>query len=156
MLKRTHFSKSSISRFTMYIRKAWSGQLAKISSFQHSKRSDNRKCTVEARWGILMRIWLIFLIIRVVVNIPIQILIILQWLFFHKMIISQLELELPVVTHAWTDKAEFLFPKRRPHFDALFGLSDVLVITLIAQNRINSVSSLSFPNRILRFCESIP
>ena len=37
-----------------------------------------------------------------------------------------------------------------------FGLSDVLVITVITGNRINSVGSLFFRDRILRFDKSIP
>ena len=37
-----------------------------------------------------------------------------------------------------------------------FGLSDILEITVIARNRINSVGSLSFRDRILRFCEKMP
>ena len=64
---------------------------------QHSKRSDNEKRTVEVRWGIFfVRIWLIFLFLRAVVNIPVQTLIISSWLLFRKMIISQLELGPPV------------------------------------------------------------
>ena len=37
-----------------------------------------------------------------------------------------------------------------------FGLSDILVITVIARNRINSVGSLLFRNRILRFGKNMP
>ena len=36
-----------------------------------------------------------------------------------------------------------------------FGLSDILVITVIARNRINSVGSLFFRDRILRFSENM-
>ena len=43
-----------------------------------------------------LRIWRIFLFLRAVVNIPIQTLIIPPWLLLRKMIISQLELGLPV------------------------------------------------------------
>ena len=73
------------------------GQLAKMRSFHQSKRSDNKKYGVEVRWGIFLRIWRIFLFLRVVVNIPIQTLIIPPWLLLHKMIISQLELGPPVL-----------------------------------------------------------
>ena len=37
-----------------------------------------------------------------------------------------------------------------------FALSDVFVVTVIARNRINSVSTLLFRDRILRFGENIP
>ena len=37
-----------------------------------------------------------------------------------------------------------------------FGLSDVFVVTVIARNRINGVSSLFFRGRILRFGENMP
>ena len=37
-----------------------------------------------------------------------------------------------------------------------FGLSDVLVVTVIARNRINGVRSLFFRDRILRFGENMP
>ena len=37
-----------------------------------------------------------------------------------------------------------------------FGLSDILVITVIAWNRINSVGSLLFRNRILKFGKNMP
>ena len=37
-----------------------------------------------------------------------------------------------------------------------FGLSDIIVITVIAMDRINSVSSLFFRNRILRFKKNMP
>ena len=37
-----------------------------------------------------------------------------------------------------------------------FGLSDILVITVIAGNRINSVGSLFFRDRILRFGKNMP
>ena len=81
-----------------YVRwKPRNGQLAKMRSFHQSKRSDNKQYAVEVRWGIFfLRIWRIFLFLRAVVNIPIQTLIIPPWLLSRKMIISQLELELPV------------------------------------------------------------
>ena len=73
-------------------------QLAQMGSFHQSKRSDNKQYAVEVRWGIFfLRIWRIFLFPRAVVNIPIQTLIIPPWLLLCKMIISQLELGLPVV-----------------------------------------------------------
>ena len=37
-----------------------------------------------------------------------------------------------------------------------FGVSDILVITVIARNRINSVGSLFFHDRILRFDKNMP
>ena len=52
-----------------------------------------------SKWGevFLLRIWLcFFLFLRALVNIPKQTLIILPWLLFHNMIISQLELGPPV------------------------------------------------------------
>ena len=73
------------------------GQLAKMRSFRQSKRSDNKQYTVEVKWHIFfLRIWRIFLFLRAVVNIPIQILIIPPWLLLRKMIISRLELGPPV------------------------------------------------------------
>ena len=64
---------------------------------QRSKWSDNEQRTVEVTWGIFfVRIWLTFLFLRAVVNIPIQTLLISPWLLFRKMIISQLELGPPV------------------------------------------------------------
>ena len=75
--KETHFSELSISRFSTYIRK---------TRF------------LEVRWGI----WRIFSSLREVVNIPIQTLIIPPWLFLRKMIISQLELGVPVNQEALT------------------------------------------------------
>ena len=62
-----------------------------MSSFQHSKRPDKMRCTIEDE-VFLLRISLIFLFLRAVVNIPIQTSIISPWLIFRKMIISQLEL----------------------------------------------------------------
>ena len=66
-----------------------------MSSFQHSKRSDNKQCIVEVKGGIFIEFFFLFL--RAVVNIPIQTLIILLGLLIHKMIISQLELGPPVI-----------------------------------------------------------
>ena len=63
-----------------------------------------------------------------------------------------------LVRHVCSDKAEFSFlqKKKKTLFDALSnvyqtGLSDIPVITVIARNRINSVGSLFFPNKILGF-----
>ena len=56
--------------------------------------------TRDACWKVKYVYWefdCIFLFLKVVVNIPIQTLIISPWLLFRKMIISQLELGLPVV-----------------------------------------------------------
>ena len=44
----------------------------KMGSFQQSKRSDNKRCTVEVRWGIVIE--------KKYVNIPIQTVIISPWL----------------------------------------------------------------------------
>ena len=64
-----------------------------MRSFHQSKRSDNKQYTVEVRWHIFfLRIWRIFLFLRTVVDIPIQILIIPPWQLLRKMIISRLEL----------------------------------------------------------------
>ena len=51
------------------------------------------------------------------------------------------------VKYVCYDKAEFFFCKRRPLFDALSNVCQtdvwsILVITVIARNRINSVGSL--------------
>ena len=63
------------------------------------------------------------------------------------------------VGHVCSDEAEFSFLQKKTAFLMLFqtcnkltfGLSDIIVITVIAMNRINSVGSLFFRNRILRF-----
>ena len=48
-----------------------------MSSFQHSKRSDNKQCTVEVKGGIFIEnLMYFFLFLRAVVNIPKQTLII--------------------------------------------------------------------------------
>ena len=52
-------------------------------------------------WYFLLGIWLYFLLLREVVNIPIQTLMISPWLLSCKMMISQLELGPPVVYSAW-------------------------------------------------------
>ena len=79
-----------------------------------------------------------------------------------------LELSHPIVwlvRHVWSDKAEFPFFAKENRFLMLFqactkltfGLSDVFVVTVIARNKIiNSVSSLFFRDRILRFGKNIP
>ena len=45
-----------------------------MGSFWHSKRADNKRCTVEVRWGIFLENLTIFFFpfLRAVVNIPIQ------------------------------------------------------------------------------------
>ena len=63
------------------------------------------------------------------------------------------------VGHVCSDEAEFSFLQKKTAFLMLFqtcnkltfGLSDIIVITVIAMNRINSVGSLFFRNRILKF-----
>ena len=67
-----------------------------MGSFQHSKRSDSKRCTVEVRWGCFIENLTIFFFLRAVVKIPSQTLIISPWLLLCKMIISQLELRPPV------------------------------------------------------------
>ena len=84
--------------FSYVLWKPRNEQIAKMGSFRQSKRLDNKRYTVEVRWGIFfLRIWRIFLFLRAVVNIPIQTLIIPPWLLLRKMIISQLELRPPVI-----------------------------------------------------------
>ena len=78
LMKRTHFSELSISRFSTYL------------------------CTYVHTYIFLLRIWRFFLFLRAVVNIPIQTLIIPPWLLLRKMIISQLELGPPVV-YSWKE-----------------------------------------------------
>ena len=68
------------------------------------------------------------------------------------------------VGHVCSDEAEFSFLQKKTAFLMLlqtcnkltFGLSDIIVITVIAMDRINSVSSLFFRNRILRFKKNMP
>ena len=68
-----------------------------------------------------------------------------------------------LVRHVCTDKAEVSFFETEDRFLMLFqtctkltfGLSVILVITVIARNRINSVGSLFFRGRILRFSENM-
>ena len=65
-----------------------------MSSFQHSKWLDNKRCTVEVGWGIFNENTTIYFFVPnsgrkyFIKNSP--------WLLFRKMIISQLELGLPV------------------------------------------------------------
>ena len=69
-----------------------------------------------------------------------------------------------LVRHVCSDKAEFssFFFAKEDHFlmqtytKLMFGLSDTLVITVIARNRINSVGSLFFHDRVLRFSKNMP
>ena len=68
-----------------------------------------------------------------------------------------------LVGHVRSDKAEFSFFAKEDRFLMLFqtctkltfAVSDILVITFIARNRINSVSSLFFRDRILKFGKNI-
>ena len=75
-----------------------------MGSFQHSKRSEALYCGNKMK-NFYWEFDLILLSLEAVVNIPIQTLIILPWLLFRKMIISQLELGPPVVkpnvSHVW-------------------------------------------------------
>ena len=91
-------SKMECSAFGFsYVRwKPRNGQLAKMDSFHQRKRSDHKWYAVEVRWGIFIEN-LIVVFHRAVVNILIQAHIIPPCLLLCKMIISQLELRLPVV-----------------------------------------------------------
>ena len=73
-----------------------------------------------------------------------------------------LDLSQPIVwlvRHVRSDKAEFSFSQKGDRSLMLFqtcikltfGLSDVLTIIVIARNKIDSVGSLFFRDRILRF-----
>ena len=84
----------------------------------------------------------------------------------HRLLVIILELSHPtvwLVRHVCTDKAEVSFFEKEDRFlmlfqtctKLMFGLSDILVITVIARNRINSVGSLFFRDRILRFSENM-
>ena len=67
-----------------------------------------------------------------------------------------------LVRHVCSITLNFLF-RKKALFDALLNvskltldLSVILVITVIAGNRINNVGLLFFPNRILRFGKNMP
>ena len=69
-----------------------------MGSFQHNKRSDNKRGIVEVRCGIFSENCTeFFLFLKAVVNIPTQIVMISPRPSFRKMIISQLELGSPVI-----------------------------------------------------------
>ena len=78
-----------------------------------------------------------------------------------RLVVIILELSRPIVwlvRHVCSDKAKFSFLLKKPLLTLFqtctkltFGLSDVFVVTVIARNRINSVGSLFFRDRILRF-----
>ena len=98
LMKRTHFSEFSISRFSSYIRKPRNEQLTKMGSFHQSK--DNKWYVVEVRWGIFIENLTYFYI---------------PWsgckyshtnscnsrLLLRKMIISQLELGAACASRRW-------------------------------------------------------
>ena len=66
--------------------------------------------------------------------------------------------------HVCSEKAEFSFSQKKTAFliflqtctKLTFGLSNVLVITVIARNTINSFGSLFFSDRILSFGKNMP
>ena len=85
----------------------------------------------------------------------------------HRLVVIILDLSHPtvwLVRHVCTDKAEVSFFETEDRFlmlfqtctKLMFGLSDILVITVITRDRINSVGSLFFRDRILRFSENMP
>ena len=115
-------------------------QLAKMRSFHQSKRSDNKRYTVEVRWGIFF--WefdVFFLFLRAVVNMPIQTLIIPPWLLLCKMIIPQLELGSPVV---WCTRFSFVGLNHTRNFHFFFQY--YLSITYIAIGHyFKSISTLT-------------
>ena len=70
-----------------------------MTSFQHSKRSDNKWSTVEVRWGTFIEsLTVFFYFLGAFVNFPIQTLIFSPWLLLRKVIILQLELGRLVVS----------------------------------------------------------
>ena len=104
LMKRTHFSEFSISRFSTYIRKPRNEQLTKMGSFHQSK--DNKWYVVEVRWGIFIENLTYFYI---------------PWsgckyshtnscnsrLLLRKMIISQLELGAACASRRWISPDRF-------------------------------------------------
>ena len=73
-----------------------------MAFFQNSKLSDNKRYTVDVKWGFFFY-WVfdsIFIFLREVVNIPIQIVILLL-LLFRKVIIPQLKLGPPLIEVVW-------------------------------------------------------
>ena len=102
-----------------------------MGSFHQSKRSDNKRHTVEVRWGLFFFENLTyFLFLRAVVNMPIQTLIILSWLLVRKMIISQLELGPPVGLPANFRDAVVL-PRSRTNFCQAWNLTSVNLHAMI-------------------------
>ena len=77
-----------------------------------------------------------------------------------------LEISHPIawfVRHVCSDKAVFFFAEEdcflmlfQAYTKMTFGLSDILVITVIARNRTNSLGSLYFRDRILTFGKNMP
>ena len=94
LFQRGHFSALSISKFTTPKRRTWKW-ITRQNGLLITKwavRQQAMQCEV-----FLFIIWLNFNLWRAVVNIPSQILIFSPRLVFRKMIISQLELGLPVI-----------------------------------------------------------
>ena len=83
-----------------------------MASFQHSKRSDNKWCTVEVRWGTFIEsLTIFFYFLGAFVNFPIQTLMFSPWLLLRKVIILQLELGLPCSFTSKTMNGIFKTPK---------------------------------------------
>ena len=61
--KKTQSNSIKLPHLTSVVHCSLSDPL-KMGSFQQSKRSDNKRCTVEVRWGIVIE--------KKYVNIPIQ------------------------------------------------------------------------------------
>ena len=62
-IKKTQSNSIKLPHLTSVVHCSLSDPL-KMGSFQQSKRSDNKRCTVEVRWGIVIE--------KKYVNIPIQ------------------------------------------------------------------------------------
>ena len=121
-----------------------------MGSFQRNKWSDSKRCSVKVRWGIFIEnLTAFFLLLRAIVNIPIQSLIISQtlisqddhlsisksgriaiktlvmspWLLLCEIIISKLELAPPVVKRrvcAWRSISVGCAPRLNQFLDKQF------------------------------------
>ena len=85
-LRDAHLAQQKEKPFSYVRRKPRNGQIAKMGSFHQSKRSNNKWHAVEVRWGIFIENLIIFYFVKAVVNIPIQTLIIPQWLTWQKLL----------------------------------------------------------------------
>ena len=96
-----------------------------MGSFHLSKRSDSKWYAVEVWWGIFIEnLTRILLILKALVNIPIETLLIPPWLLLRRMIISQLELGPSVLLHI-QNQSKFMYlwlkKKERPNFYETFS-----------------------------------